>query len=755
MSVKEKYIGLLVFTCIIIFMGSMTITSCNKTSKDQKSDFVERLISKMTLEEKIGQMSQLHGENASRDGKFLALVRDGLAGSVLNESDPEQINLIQHVAVDESRLGIPVLFARDVIHGFKTIFPINIGLAATFNPELIRQSAAIWAQEAHSAGIRWTFAPMVDISRDPRWGRMAESFGEDVYLTTLMGLAVNEGFQQKQENGSIYLATCAKHFVGYGAVEGGRDYNTVNIPEIELHNTYFKPFKTLSEAGVSTFMTSFTDLNGVPASGNSYLFREVLKTDWGFQGFVVSDWASIEEQITHGYAENPKEAAKKAVLAGVDMEMASGTFAENLKQLVEDGVIPEAIVDEAVRRILTLKLNLGLFDQPYAIPDTRANDSAHLILAKEAALQSMVLLKNDNEVLPLSPAIKKLAVIGPMANDRYEQLSTWIFDGDTNLTITPLAALQKELGETRVVYAPGLDYSRDRKTIGFEKAVKAAESAEAVVVIVGEEAIITGEAHSRAGLELPGAQNELIKILSETGKPVIVVIMTSRPLTIGSISDYAEAIIYAWHPGTMGGPALADILLGYYAPSGKLPVTFPKVPGQIPIYYSHKNTGRPPSKESWTPLYDIPVRAFQTSVGNTSHYLDAGFEPLYPFGFGLSYTSFEYSNIKVSSPTIKSGDTLRVCSTITNTGKVAANEVVQFYLRDVTAEITRPVKELKGIKRLFLSPGQQQEVCFEITEDDLVYYDKNGKSIIENGIFYAWIGGDSTTELKTEFVLEK
>jgi beta-glucosidase len=674
---------------------------------------------------------------------------------VLNETDPNQINALQKTAIEESRLGIPILFGRDVIHGFKTIFPVNLGLAATFNPELVKKCAEVWASEAFNSGIRWTFAPSLDISYDPRWGRIAETYGEDPYLVTQMGLAVNEGFQQKSKDKPLFVATCAKHFAGYGTVEGGRDYNTVAIPEIELHNTYFIPFKALADAGVNTFMTSFTELNGVPASGDKWLLRNILKETWKFDGFVVSDWGSVREQIDHGYVTNEEEAALKAVIAGVDMEMASTTYRDYLKKLVDEKKVSLALIDDAVRRILTLKKNLGLFESPYVSPPVSLPAKEILLLAKQAAIQSMVLLKNDQNVLPFSENIKSLALIGPMANDKYEQLGTWIFDGDTNLSITPLMAFRAHYGTENIRYVKALSTTRDNSEKAFAEAIHATKQSDAAVVIVGEESILTGEAHSRAHLHLPGAQEKLIEAIAKTGKPLVIVIMTSRPLIIDQISIIASALIYAWHPGSMGGEALLDILRGKVSPSGKLPVSFPITEGQIPIYYRHKKTGRPASYKSWTKLEDIPVRSFQTSIGNTNHYLDIGFEPLYPFGYGLSYTKFEYSNIQVSSSLLNMNETLIVSAILHNKGNVDAEEVTQLYIQDVTASYTRPVKELKGLKRIFLKAGESQKIEFRISSRELAFYDARGKELIEEGLFNVWIGTDSQTKLKTVFQLTK
>jgi beta-glucosidase len=736
---------------LLVLTIAGTFLSCSKSGRNK--DQVEELINKMTLEEKIGQMQLFHSPGGSDMSDLSDLIKSGQAGAILNETRPEAIRELQQAAVEQSRLGIPLLFGRDVIHGFKTIFPINIGLAATFNPELVREGAEIAALEAASTGVNWNFTPMVDVARDPRWGRMAESFGEDPLLVSTLGLAMLQGF--KGEDSIPRMATCAKHFAAYSAAEGGRDYNTTSVPRVELWNTYFKPFIVLNDAGVNTFMTGFNELNGIPATGSIYLLREILKERWQFEGFVVSDWASVVEMRTHGFAENDRDAAYKAIQAGLDMEMASTAYGDHLGELVKSGIVSEELVDDAVRRILKVKFDLGLFADPYVDLDKVIADPPveHLEKAKESAIESLVLLKNEKETLPLDKSIKRVAVIGPMANDRYEQLGTWIFDGDTNLSITPFMAIRDFLGEGRVKYAKGLKTTRDRSRKGFNDAIRAAKNAEVSLVFVGEESIITGEAHSRAFLDLPGAQEELIMELSATGKPLVLVVMTPRPLAIGDISKYADAVLYAWHPGTMAGPALADVLFGIESPSGKLPVTFPKTAGQIPIYYAHKNTGRPADENSFVPIDEIPVRSFQTSIGNTSHYLDVGFRPLYPFGFGLSYTDFEYSNLTLSSGTFGIDEKIKVSVTLTNTGNFDGKEVVQLYVQDKLASITRPVKELKEFRKVYLTPGETKTIEFELETQDLGFYDEEGNYLIEPGEFNLWIGGSSDAELQTVFSL--
>ncbi|WP_346856219.1 beta-glucosidase BglX [uncultured Draconibacterium sp.] len=737
----------------------LVLTGCLKQNTEEQwmnDPKILDLIQQMTLEEKMGQMHQISGFGGQVPDNLKQDIIDGKVGSILNEVDVKAINEIQRIALEESRLGIPVIIGRDVIHGFKTVFPIPLGQAATWNPELVKKGAEVAAKEAWSSGVNWTFAPMIDISRDARWGRIAESCGEDPFLTSVMGVAMVEGFQGDDLSADGSILACAKHFAGYGAAEGGRDYNTTLIPENELRNVYLKSFHAAQQAGVGTFMSGFNDLNGVPATGNRFLLRKVLRDEWNFDGFVVSDWASVTEMISHGFAADPKEAAYKAISAGVDMEMTSDSYKNHVKELIEEGKINERLLDEAVYRILKIKFDLGLFNDPYVQEEDQNRFALpeYLEAAKQAAVQSMVLLKNEQQILPFTSSINKVAVIGPMANQKYEQLGTWIFDGDSDLTITPLEALKSELGESKVLFSEGLKYTRSKDKTGFSEALATAKKADVVVVCVGEEAILSGEAHCRASLDLPGAQNELIEEVSKAGKPIVLVVMAGRPLAIGGVSKHAEAVLYAFHPGTMGGPALADLLLGVANPSAKLPVTFPKAAGQIPIYYNHKNTGRPVDPNAWTCIDDIPLNSYQTSLGNTSHYLDLGFAPLYPFGFGLSYTTFEYKNLKIETPKVKLGGDIIASVTLENTGNFVGEEVVQLYIRDLVGSVTRPVKELKGFERVQLKPGESKKVSFKINTSDLAFFNPEMEEVTEPGEFHLWIGGSSDTNLRTEFVVE-
>ena len=715
---------------------------------------VDTLLSEMTLAEKIGQMVQINDFDGRIPDDLRKRLQEGRIGSMLNETDPETSLEIQRIAMHESRLGIPLLMARDVIHGFRTIFPIPLGQAATWDPALIQSCAQVAAEEAAAAGFHWTFAPMMDVTRDPRWGRIAEGFGEDPFLASMLAVAMIRGFQGSDLSGRSTFAACAKHFAGYGAVEGGRDYDSAFIPEDLLRNVYLPPFHAAVQVGVASVMTSFNEINGVPSSGNPWILRRILRKEWGFRGLVVSDWRSMAEMMDHGFCEDLQQVAAVAVNAGVDMEMQSQAYERHLERLVQTGAVSTTLIDDAVRNILSVKERLGLLDEDYIYRAGPVDppDEHKLSLAKAAAMKSVVLLKNDSRTLPLSREIRSVAVIGPLANDPYEVLGTWNRDGRIGDTVTPLAAVQAMTGAGKVRFAEGLAYSRDRRSLGFIKAVEMAEKSEAVLFFGGEEAILSGEAHSRARLNLPGVQEELITVLTETGKPVILIVLAGRPLCIGEIADKVQAVLYAWHPGTMTGPALADLIFGIESPSGKLPVTFPKTEGQIPVYYAHKNTGRPPRSRDLTLMDDIPLRAYQSSLGDAARYLDIGYKPLYPFGYGLSYTAFDYSDLNCSERSVATGDSLQISVTISNRGPMEADEIVQLYIRDLVGCRTRPVKELKGFRKIRLKPGEAKPVCFNLNTRSLGFY-RNGEYIVEPGRFLFWVGGHSTEGLQGVFEL--
>lgn len=710
---------------------------------------VETLLHKMTLEEKLGQMNQL----SPWDFEDLAKrVRKGEVGSILNVVNPEEVNKIQKIAVEESRLGIPLIVSRDVIHGYKTIFPIPLGQAATFNPEIVKEGARVAAIEASADGIRWTFAPMIDVARDPRWGRIAESCGEDPYLNAVMGTAMIKGYQGDSLNDPTAIAACAKHFVAYGAAEGGRDYNSTFIPERVLRNVYLPPFKAAADAGCATFMTSFNDNDGVPSTANSFVLKDVLRKEWKYDGMVVTDWASALEMVNHGFCTDGKDAAEKSVNAGVDMEMVSETFIQNLKQSIAENKVSIETIDNAVRNILRLKFRLGLFDNPYVVtPQTVKYSEKHLQTAKTAAEQSVILLKNENQTLPFTDKIKTLAIIGPMADAPYEQMGTWVFDGEKEHTQTPLTAIKKMYGnKVKVIFEKGLDYSRDKNTAGIARAVSAARQADAVVVFVGEESILSGEAHSLANLNLQGAQSQLIKELAATGKPVVTVVMAGRQLVIADEVKVSDAMLYSFHPGTMGGPAIADILFGKVNPSGKTPVTFPRMSGQVPIYYAQHKTGRPANPTEML-IDEIPVEAGQTSVGCRSFYLDAGNSPLFPFGYGLSYTTFEYSNLSLTSDKLTAQDTLSISFTLKNTGNYDGTEVVQLYIQDKVGSVTRPVKELKRFQRVTLKAGESTQVSLSLPVSELAFWGYDMNYTVEPGDFTLWVGTNSAEGLTKDF----
>ena len=710
---------------------------------------VETLLHKMTLEEKLGQMNQL----SPWDFEDLAKrVRKGEVGSILNVVNPEEVNKIQKIAVEESRLGIPLIVSRDVIHGYKTIFPIPLGQAATFNPEIAEQGARIAAIEASADGIRWTFAPMIDVARDPRWGRIAESCGEDPYLNAIMGTTMIKGYQGDSLNAPTAIAACAKHFVAYGAAEGGRDYNSTFIPERVLRNVYLPPFKAAADAGCATFMTSFNDNDGVPSTANSFVLKDVLRKEWKYDGMVVTDWASALEMVNHGFCTDGKDAAEKSVNAGVDMEMVSETFIQNLKQSIAENKVSIETIDNAVRNILRLKFRLGLFDNPYVVtPQTVKYAEKHLQTAKTAAEQSVILLKNENQTLPFTDKIKTLAVIGPMADAPYEQMGTWVFDGEKEHTQTPLTAIKEKYGnKVKVIFEKGLDYSRDKNTAGIARAVNAARQADAVVVFVGEESILSGEAHSLANLNLQGAQSQLIKELAATGKPVVTVVMAGRQLVIADDVKVSDAMLYSFHPGAMGGPAIADILFGKVNPSGKTPVPFPRMSGQVPIYYAQHKTGRPANPTEML-IDEIPVEAGQTSVGCRSFYLDAGNSPLFPFGYGLSYTTFEYSNLSLASDKLTAQDTLSISFTLKNTGKYDGTEVVQLYVQDKVGSVTRPVKELKRFQRVTLKAGESTQVSLSLPVSELAFWGYDMNYTVEPGDFTLWVGTNSAEGLTKDF----
>jgi len=698
---------------------------------------IEQLISRMTLAEKLGQMTQVQPHGRDQEER----VRQGGAGSLINVVGDDAYHY-QWLAVEHSRLGIPLLLGRDVIHGFQTVFPIPLGQAAAFDPERVRQAAAHSAREAGAAGVNWTFSPMLDVARDPRWGRIAESFGEDPLLISRLGVAMVQGYQQEG------VAACAKHFVGYGAAEGGRDYSATDLAPRALLDTYLPPFLAAQQAGVMTVMSAFNDLDGVPATGHEDLIRGTLKNRWGFDGLVVSDWCSVTEMIAHGFCEDAAAAARAGVSAGVDMEMASTSYLDHMAGLIEQGLLDIALVDDAVRRILRIKARLGLFQHPYGDPGrTQPQRPVASQLARSLARDSCVLLKNE-QGLPLGEHARRVAVIGPLADAPGEQLGCWVFDGERQHSQTVFAALQERLGAQRVVHARGLEHCRSHDLDGLEAAVALARSAEVVVLCLGEDAGLSGEAHCRAHLDLPGAQQTLLEAVAATGVPVVLVIMAGRPLVLGPVLPHAQAVLYAWHPGSQGGPAIVDLLCGE-SPSGRLPVSFPRSVGQIPIFYNHKNTGRPPHPDAPS----IPSGTPLDPSGFFAAYLDEDHRPLFPFGFGLGYTRFEYRDLQLSASQLTPGGSLCASVLLSNAGHRSATEVVQLYVRDLVGSVTRPVRELKDFQRISLQPGESQRVSFELHTDALRFHDRHLRQVCESGRFELWIGPDSASGPSAVFEL--
>jgi len=750
--IKNYFLILLAF--LLFNCTEKEASPINKNSHEKE---INNLLANMTLDEKIGQ-TNLRGTSSRVKGSLpealKEAVRKGEIGAFLNVMNTSYIDELQRIAVEESPNGIPLIFGRDVIHGFKTIFPIPLGLAASWDTAVAKASSRIAAIEASSVGIRWTFAPMLDISRDSRWGRIAESPGEDPYLASVLGKAYVAGFQGNNLKNPTSIAACAKHFLGYGAAIGGRDYNTANIPETVLRNIYLPPFKIAIETGAATVMTAFNELNGIPATGNEFILKDILRNELKFDGFVVSDWNSVTEMIAHGYAKNEKHAGELSANAGLDMEMTSQAYEHHLKALILEGKISEDQLDSFVKNILRIKFKLGLFENPYRdITNTEVfYTQNHLEEAKKAAIKSMVLLKNNNNVLPLNKNAK-IAVIGPLADANREQLGTWSFDGDKEKTITPVHSFNKN--KVNFKFAQGLTHSRDSSTKGFSEAIKVAKSADVILFFGGEEAILSGEAHSRASIDLPGSQELLIKELSKTGKPIVLILMAGRPNTIANIINNVDAILTAWHPGTMGGPAIYNVLFGNKEPGGRLPVSWPKSAGQLPYFYNHKNTGRPADSSKFVHIDAIPIEAWQSSLGNQSHYLDVGFTPQFPFGFGLGYTKYVYENIQISKDTINFNEQLKIKVFISNRGDRAGTEVAQLYIQDVVGSITRPVKELKGFEHVHLKSGEQKEITFTISSKNVTFVNHKMVDAAEEGDFNIWVGPNSSEGLKTSFYLKK
>ena len=696
--------------------------------------FVDDLLARMTLAEKLGQLCQVQPDGSDLDER----IRAGGVGALINVVGNDAYRY-QSVAVEQSRLKIPLLIARDVIHGFHTVFPIPLAQAATFDPRGVRAAAELAADEAGAAGVNWTLSPMVDVSRDPRWGRIAEGFGEDTLLSAQLGCAMVEGYQSRG------LAACAKHFVGYGAAEGGRDYTHVAIPPRQMRDVYLPPFEAAVKAGVMTVMSGFHEIDGIPASGHAELLRGVLKTEWGFDGLVVSDWNSVGEMVMHGFAAGASDSARKAVDAGVDMEMAGSSYIDHLPELIERGEVPMTRIDDAVRRVLGVKHRLGLFDAPYGRPRQPESRGRTEYLARQLARRSCVLLKND-AVLPLGENLKRVAVIGPLADAAADQLGCWVFDADPARTRTVLAGIRERLGDPRVAFARGLEHCRSDSDRDFAEAIEVARSADAVVLCIGEDAGLSGEAHSRAFIGLPGAQQRLLDALAATGVPVVAVVMAGRPLTLAAVAERASAVLLAWHPGSMGGPAIADLLFGE-SPSGRLPVSLPRSVGQLPLYYNHKNTGRPPPADA----PGIPSGTPLDPSGFFAAYMDEDHRPLFAFGYGLSYTRFEYSDLRLSASVVALGESLQATVTIRNAGSRTGTELVQLYVRDLVGSVTRPVKELKQYRHVVLEAGESRDVVFSLHTDELAFYGADNRRGVECGEFRLWVAPSATGGLEAAF----
>ncbi|WP_199792363.1 beta-glucosidase BglX [Allosphingosinicella vermicomposti] len=721
---------------------------------DAKMDrFISDLIAKMTLDEKIGQLTLFTSDwdvtgPTMREG-YKRDIAAGKVGAIFNAYTAKYTRDLQKVAVEQTRLKIPLLFGYDVIHGHRTIFPISLGEAATWDLEAIEKAARVSAVEASAEGLHWTFAPMVDIARDPRWGRVSEGAGEDVYLGSLIGAARVRGFQGKDLKATDTLLATVKHFAAYGQAQAGRDYHTTDMSDRELRDTYLPPFKAALDAGAASFMTSFNELNGIPATGNTYLLTDILRKEWDFKGFVVTDYTSINEMVPHGFARDEAHAGELAVNAGVDMDMQGAVFMNHLKASVEAGRVAPARIDEAVRDVLEMKYRLGLFEDPYRYSNEKREKAAiynpkHLEAARDVARKSMVLLKNDGNVLPLAKTAKSIALIGPLADSKEDMIGSWSAAGDRKeKPVTVLQGLREKLGKNAAInFAKGASYEFNAgdSTDGFADAIAAAQKSDMIVAVMGEKWDMTGEAASRTDLDLPGNQTALLKELKKLGKPIVLVLMSGRPNSIAWEAENADAILHAWYPGTMGGHAVADVLVGDYNPSAKLPITFPRNVGQVPIFYNMKNTGRPYTADKQGQKY-------------LSRYLNTPNSPLYPFGYGLSYTTFGYSPVTLDKASIRPGEALTASVTVTNTGSRAGEEVVQLYVQDLVGSVTRPVRELKRFEKVMLKPGEAKTLSFKLSDKDLAFHRADMSYGAEAGDFKLYVGTSSDATNQAAFTL--
>lgn len=742
MIVKEmKRMALCLF--LLLFAGSVW-SAAKEDRTEQRVDSVLRL---MTLSEKIGQMNQVSSKEdptgqLTECSNEEELIRSGQVGSMLNVVGVERTRHLQEIAVNDTRLHIPLIFALDVVHGYKTISPVPLAESCSWDMDLIEKSARVAAEEATASGIQWTFAPMVDIARDPRWGRVMEGSGEDPYLGSAIAKARVRGFQGTDLSAYNTMAACAKHFVGYGAAEGGRDYNTVDISKQRLRELYLPPFSAAADAGVATFMNSFNEVMGVPATGSTYLVRDILKGEWNFPGVVVSDWGSVAELIPHGVAEDKCDAAQLAVTAGCDMDMEGYCYVSSLEKLVREGVVSESLIDDAVRRILRLKFDLGLFDDPYRYCDAEREkaeilSAEHRKVVREMACKSIVLLENREGILPLDNRCKNIGIVGPLADNPDDMLGSWCARGDGKDAIGILQGIKQAVGKgVRIRYAKGCEIEGDDRS-GFSEAVQVAENSDVVIVCVGENRFMSGEAASRTRLTLPGVQRELLKAIKETGKPIVLLLSNGRPLVLDWEKENIGTIVECWQLGSEAGNAIADVLFGKYNPSGKLTMSFPYNEGQIPVYYNAKSTGRP----------------YVPNVRYVTRYLDCPNVSLYSFGYGLSYTRFEYGELKLDKDTMFPGEKLRVDVSVANVGNYDGEETVQLYIRDVCSKITRPEKELKGFKKVFLKKGERTDISFELSLADLEYVLADGSRESDPGLFEVFVGGNPDDVKKAEFIL--
>jgi len=735
-----------IWAAVLLISGGSVVAPAAAANNDVDKR-INALIEQMTLAEKLGQLTQQWG-GESQDinpgaqkrqlDDLLGVARSGAVGSFLGAYGAEYTNKLQRAAVEESRLKIPLIIGNDVIHGFRTVFPVPLAESATWDPSLVEMAARVAATEARAGGTHWTFAPMIDVCRDARWGRIVETAGEDPYFSAVMAAARVRGFQGESLKANNTVAACAKHYVAYGAGEGGRDYNTVDISDQTLRDIHLPPFAAAVDVGVASVMSAFNEINGTPATANQYTIDTILRGELGFNGFIVSDWTSITEMINHGSARDAADAAQQAIRAGIDMDMCSFSYRDHLDDMVKDGRLSETVIDKAVRRVLRAKFDLGLFENPYADPALEAKvtlTTEHRAAARRVAAKSMVLLKNENALLPLTESVRTIALVGPMVDNNHDPLGTWSLNGKDEDVVSVLAGMKKraEAAGVKVLHAQGCEFAKENAEL-LKQAVSIAKQADVVLAFVGENEMTTGEAHSKADINLPAPQLALVKALMAANKKTAVILMTGRPLTIPYLVDNAPAILSAWHPGVECGNAMADVLFGDENPAARLPVTWPRHVGQIPIYYNHKKTGRPPNDTRYT-----------------SKYIDQPWTPQFPFGYGLSYTNFAYSNLEVEPSSAMANDSFTVSVQVANTGTRDGDEVVQLYVRDLVGSVTRPVKELKAFERVFIKSGTTQTIAFEVSCKQLGFHNAASQYVVEPGAFKLFVGPNAAEGLEADF----